>query len=767
MDKDVKDKDVKEKDVEYWFDRGNELYDSGNFEEAIKCYAQANCLNPNDHVILNSWGLALSDLAEIKQDSALFQEAIEKYGKAVQLKPEYADAFNNWGLALHDLAQIKRNESLFQEAFKKYEKATDLKSDEADTFNNWGSALSDLALIKHDETLFQKAFEKYEKATQLKPSYFNVFNNWGNVLSDLALIKRDETLFQKAFEKYEKATQLNVDYHLAFNNWGATLLDLAKIKHDEFLFQEAIEKCKKAISLNTNFPNPFRHWGNALYELAKIKHDEFLFQKAFEKYEEAIRLKADYHAAFNDWGNALYELNKIKHDESSFQKAIEKYENFFKKYEKSTRLDPISAFYNLVKIFYKLYSIKKDKILAEKAKECFEKAKKGILGIFVSLNEADCEEITSSGIFYQLLDDSKTNDGKFFKETTENLRNASSEELNKYKDIYILSIFIISRLHVNNNYEKHISYYREKRISQEMLFGDSKLWLSAINYSNDPTEGRILLDYLYVISYSIRERLNKKYGAFASCFTFNYDSLNQFRLYGKDNEKQEGTGLSLVFRNDFFSKEVKMAIREDDKEVKMTTNEDDDKKHTLFRCIYIDPLTQRVETVGHKEQSLFYREAKEDADKDTTKKYNENTVKDTVKKYKDDISNVIDVVNKKMEDLKKLVKDNNLDPNIVGQLLINLRYLIKHVAFKEEQECRILRICRLDDENVKKHNFDGDKENILNDKSKMYIEYDPKVSTYIEKIYFGPKTKGIEIFQDFLFHNGLDITCEKSKNPLA
>jgi len=64
----------------------------------------------------------------------------------------------------------------------------------------------------------------------------------------------------------------------------------------------------------------------------------------------------------------------------------------------------------------------------------------------------------------------------------------------------------------------------------------------------------------------------------------------------------EKTGLSLVFKNDFFSKEAEMAM----KQSKMKDSNSKEEKYALFRCIYIDPETQLVVTVGYKEEYLLY-----------------------------------------------------------------------------------------------------------------------------------------------------------------
>jgi len=50
----------------------------------------------------------------------------------------------------------------------------------------------------------------------------------------------------------------------------------------------------------------------------------------------------------------------------------------------------------------------------------------------------------------------------------------------------------------------------------------------------------------------------------------------------------------------------------------------------------------------------------------------------------------------------------------------------------------------------------------------MFFEYSLKVSDHIDRIYFGPKAVGIELFKSMLKFKGLEkIVCKKSENPLA
>jgi tetratricopeptide (TPR) repeat protein len=641
-----------------------------------------------------------------------FEETIKCYEKAASLNLDDGDVFKRWGDALADLAKIKQDETLYWEAFAKFKEATEKDPNNADTLTFWGYALADLGKMKQDETLYWEAFAKFKEAAEKDPNNADTLTFWGYALAGLAGIKQDETLYQEAFVKYKEAAEKDPSNANTLSFWGNALAELAAIKQDETLYQEAFVKFKEAAEKNPDDAITFRCWGNVLADLAKIRQDETLYQEAFVKYKEAAEKDPNDAIFFNNWGIALAKLAEITQDTEVIKALFEEF------YQKSDSL---------------------------------KKLKKDILGICIIFNKKNMKEIIDDKrIFFPLLERNLENDdSKFFYKIIKDIPD-EEKKLEKYKRAYILSVLIISQLHVNNKNEQLVAYYTKKTVSQEMLFNDKAFRLNAINYSNDPTEGKILLDYLFGEGKYPLKELNIGYGAFAGCFTFNHDSLNQFRLYGKAKNR-EGTGLSLVFKDTFFSKKAKMAMRQDNLSV-------EDKQHALFRCIYIDPMTRRVETVGHKEAYLFYRENnKGNTDKDIEKK---------IKNYDGYITDIITNVKREMEDLKKLVE--GLKPEVIGQLLINLRYLTKHIAFKEEQECRIIKIHPLNDKETVKINPEPDEEkNIQVDKIKqLYIDYQTIIG-HIEKIYFGPNASQMELFQDLLRYKGQNIPCEKSRNPLA
>jgi len=265
---------MENEDAKYWLDKGNEFYDSGDLEEAVKCYAEATRLKPDYADAFNNWGNAIFNLANIKQDDDLFLESCEKYSEATRLNPDDASTFYNWGNAIYNLAKINRNESLFRESFEKYIEATRLNPDFALAFNNWGNAISELAKIKQDELLFRESFDKYAEATRLKPDYAFAFGNWGTAIYGLAEIKQDESLFRESIDKYTEATRLNPDYAGAFHNLGNAICELAKIKQDESLFRESINKYTQAIDINNELVDAY-YGRSVVYNLLEKYSDKF------------------------------------------------------------------------------------------------------------------------------------------------------------------------------------------------------------------------------------------------------------------------------------------------------------------------------------------------------------------------------------------------------------------------------------------------------------------------------------------------------------
>ena len=202
---------------------------------------------------------------------------------------------------------------------------------------------------------------------------------------------------------------------------------------------------------------------------------------------------------------------------------------------------------------------------------------------------------------------------------------------------------VLKSLQIIPEFELKVAHYTRPQVAFELFEGKkndndknpSNFRLNTIHGVNDPTEGLVLNDYWD--QQGIPETIHTNDTAtFISCFTFNHDSLNQFRLYGKENGR-EATGVSLVFKKEFFSDQSDdlkfIAGPSTDpsskpEQIKLNDTgktESDNKKpligkSTLYRCIYLDPKTGYW-TLAQRDKSIFYRENKGKAGKNWKKYY--------------------------------------------------------------------------------------------------------------------------------------------------
>ena len=315
---------------------------------------------------------------------------------------------------------------------------------------------------------------------------------------------------------------------------------------------------------------------------------------------------------------------------------------------------------------------------------------------------------------------------------------------------------ILNCLRLDNKYEKYICHYTRPSTAFALLKDDkgdekaSKLRLSTIKNVNDPTEGRVLFDYLKLPNKEIG------LGSFISCFTFNHDSLNQFRLYGKENN-QEASGVSIVFKKDFFGEYLKSCNFIEYGGRRLSNNsfffgdglnvnksiENNINKLPVYRCIYIDNKYDYIKLAKRSEID-FYREG--ESNSFISYLYNINKKEVEVK----------DNLNKIREILRVIEGDQYFNESmydVINYILLPLKFLVKHAAFEDEQECRMFFITDLFDDRIQSN---------FNEKS-MYLEYEPLVRENIKEIYL---SIGAYQYEDFFVRSLRDSSkvC-RSRNP--
>lgn len=108
--------------------------------------------------------------------------------------------------------------------------------------------------------------------------------------------------------------------------------------------------------------------------------------------------------------------------------------------------------------------------------------------------------------------------------------------------------------------------------------------------------------------------------------------------------------------------------------------------------------------------------------------------------------NVRDGLKALSESIKQIQIDSlsSDEKELLAEILLPLRYLMKHMAFKEEQECRIVYVTQMDNPLIQ---YD---EKI----NRIFVDYAPSIMEYLEKIYLAPKASGEKMVFEYLCSRG-------------
>ena len=312
----------------------------------------------------------------------------------------------------------------------------------------------------------------------------------------------------------------------------------------------------------------------------------------------------------------------------------------------------------------------------------------------------------------------------------------------------IKNILFISNISDNKYSEKQperrVAHYTKPAVLFNLLKGEnpSKFRLNIVDFMNDPSENQVLTSWL-----NISNHPDNEIKSFLASFSFNHNCLNQFRLYGNE-DNITGSGVSIAFNKNFFGLDTERSINNEifsspsiksfnpleNKKIKFDSNKN---LHPLplYRCLYFDPETGYMALAKRNKQSFYLENKNEKAPIVIDREWRKyiNLLKETKK---------IRFIRNNLKKLKKLITElsNNSELKKISNLhellslaVLPISCLIKHAAFEDEDECRMIYITHIADDNiVEPQDYQS--------ANSLYVEY-THVEEYIDNIYLGPQCK--------------------------
>jgi tetratricopeptide (TPR) repeat protein len=227
--------------------KGNDLFNSGRYEEAIEYYDQVPSTDTNYYIALTNKGNTLNSLER-------YSEAITYYDKALAIEPNYKEALSGKGSALYGLGR-------YSEAITYIDKALAIDPNYKPALTNKGNTLERLGR-------YSEAITYYDKALAIDPNYKEALSGKGNALYGLGR-------YSEAITYYDKALAIDPNYKEALSGKGSALYGLGR-------YSEAITYYDKALAIDPNFAVASNNKQLALGMLERQANDDDSLTQPFE-----------------------------------------------------------------------------------------------------------------------------------------------------------------------------------------------------------------------------------------------------------------------------------------------------------------------------------------------------------------------------------------------------------------------------------------------------------------------------------------------------
>jgi tetratricopeptide (TPR) repeat protein len=275
------DSNFESQNAEEWFDRGNKLFELGDYEQAITSYKKALEIKPNYYEAWVTRGVALFRLEKYK-------EAIASYEKALEIEFNCYHAWAMRGDALLNLGE-------YEMTITSYSLALEIEPENYHAWANRGDALFRLGR-------YEEAIASYDQALKIKPDYYEAWTNRGHALSNLGR-------YEEAITSYDQALEIEPNFYVAWVNRGDALFNLGEYKG-------AIRSVDKALEIRLDC---YQAWGTRGVALSNLGE----YKEAIASYDQALKIKHDYYEACYNRGVTLRDLERYEEAITSYEKALE------------------------------------------------------------------------------------------------------------------------------------------------------------------------------------------------------------------------------------------------------------------------------------------------------------------------------------------------------------------------------------------------------------------------------------------------------------
>ncbi|OGS45523.1 MAG: hypothetical protein A2539_10175 [Elusimicrobia bacterium RIFOXYD2_FULL_34_15] len=279
--------------AEAWYKKGEELYGSYDFANAVVAFDNAIKINPKFITAWESKGWALCKLKKNDEMIACFDKVSVLKKNNNEYKKTSAAIYDKKDYFTRATFYLYKNR--YKEAIIDFDTAIKLDNNYIKAYYYRGAAYS----LNKDSF---KAIADFNRVIEFYPENAGVYFKRG----DAYLQMKD---YQNAVSDFNKCIEITPKFEKVHNSLG-------KVYYYQQKYDLAIKEYKRALKLNPDFAETHNNLGALLYDLKR-------YDEAKEEFREAIRINPDYSEAYFNRGNAYYGKRLYNLCISDWQKAAD------------------------------------------------------------------------------------------------------------------------------------------------------------------------------------------------------------------------------------------------------------------------------------------------------------------------------------------------------------------------------------------------------------------------------------------------------------
>ncbi len=278
------------------------------------------------------WAILLTKQAERQRDLDALKEALSKFQRANECEPDNPVILSSWGEALAMLGALTENLHLLREGAAKIVRALELEPDNPAVWRTYSLCLTELGYYFGDEGYYLEALEKIKIAIRQDESNPSLWAVLARIYTALGTLRGDVALLEESLQYFDRSSELyKVDMPPLYNEWGVCLMRLTEATHERRYIEAAVAKFEKAVRAfeeGDGFGDPewLYNYGCALDFLGDYTDNPSHYEKSIQVLTHVVNLDPTYRHARYNLALAWSHLGELTSELDFFQKAVEYFE---------------------------------------------------------------------------------------------------------------------------------------------------------------------------------------------------------------------------------------------------------------------------------------------------------------------------------------------------------------------------------------------------------------------------------------------------------